>query len=96
VGPHAIRKAMILLGAILQRAAEGRRIAYNPQRVVRRAPMPMGQEVRPLAPITIERMRAAAASEREAAILSVLGYAGLRPGELRILRGATSGAGLCW
>ena len=86
VGPHAIRKAMMLLGAILQRAAEGRRIAYNPQRVVRRVPMPMAPEVRPLAPITIERMRAAAASEREAAILSVLGYAGLRPGELRILR----------
>jgi integrase len=86
VGPHAIRKAMMLLGAILQRAAEGRRIAYNPQRVVRRAPLPMADEVRPLAPITIERMRAAAASEREAAIVSVLGYAGLRPGELRILR----------
>jgi integrase len=86
VGPHAIRKAMILLGAILQRAAEGRRIAYNPQRVVRRARLPMAEEVRPLAPLTIERMRAAAASEREAAILSVLGYAGLRRGELRILQ----------
>ncbi|MEA2127943.1 MAG: hypothetical protein QOJ85_834 [Solirubrobacteraceae bacterium] len=85
VGPHAIRKAMMLLGAILQRAAEGRRIAYNPQRVVRRAPMPLAQEVRPLAPATVERMRAAA-SDREAAILSVLAYAGLRPGELRILR----------
>jgi integrase len=88
VGPHAIRKTMILLGAILQRAAEGRRIAYNPQRVVRRAPLPMAEEVRPLASITIERMRGAAASEREAAILPVLGDAGLRPGELRILRWA--------
>ena len=85
VGPHAIRKAMMLLGAILQRAAEGRRIAYNPQRVVHRAPMPLAQEVRPLAPATVERMRMAA-SDREAAILSVLAYAGLRPGELRILR----------
>jgi integrase len=74
--------------AILQRAADGRRIAYNPQRVVRRAPLPMAEEVRPLAPIRIERMRAAASSEREATILSVLGYAGLRPGELRILRWA--------
>jgi integrase len=85
VGPHAIRKAMMLLGAILQRAAEGRRIPYNPQRVVRRAPLPMVQEVRPLAPSTVEGMRAAA-TDREAAILSVLAYAGLRPGELRILR----------
>ncbi|MEA2150148.1 MAG: hypothetical protein QOD69_1978 [Solirubrobacteraceae bacterium] len=85
VGPHAIRKAMTLLGAILQRAAEGQRIPYNPQRVVRRARLPMAQEVRPLAPVTVERMRAAA-SDREAAILSVLAYAGLRPGELRVLR----------
>jgi integrase len=85
VGPHAICKAMMLLGAILQRAAEGRRIAYNPQRVVRRAPLPLAQEVRPMAPVTVERMRAAA-SDREAAMLSVLAYAGLRPGELRILR----------
>jgi integrase len=46
----------------------------------------MAQEVRPLAPITIERMRAAATSEREAAILSVLAYAGPRSGELRMLR----------
>jgi integrase len=45
----------------------------------------MGQEVRPLAPVTVERMRAAA-FDREAAILSVLAYAGLRPGELRVLR----------
>lgn len=65
---------MTLLGAILQRAAEGQRIPYNPQRVVRRAPLPMAQEVRPLAPVTVERMPAAA-SEREAAILSVLAYA---------------------
>jgi integrase len=38
-----------------------------------------------MAPVTVERMRAAA-SDREAAILSVLAYAGLRPGELRVLR----------
>jgi integrase len=76
---------MTLLGAILQRAAEGRRIAYNPQRVVRKARLPIDAEVRPLAPITVERMRAGA-SPRDAAILSVLFYAGLRPGELGLLR----------
>ena len=85
VGPHAIRKAMTLLGAILQRAAEGGRIPFNPQRVVRKARLPLGQEVRPLAPGTVERMRLGAGA-RDAAILSVLAYAGLRPGELRRLR----------
>src|SRR4051794_28116986 len=46
VGPQAIRKAMTLLGAILQRAAEGRRIPYNPHRVVRKLRLPLSAEVR--------------------------------------------------
>jgi integrase len=85
VGPHAIHKAMTLLGGILQRAAESQRIDFNPQRVVRKARVPRGEEVRPLAPATVERLRAAS-GPRDAAILSVLAYAGLRPGELRGLR----------
>ena len=76
---------MTLLGAILQRAAESRRIAYNPQRVVRKARVPKSAEVRPLAPATVERLRAACGL-RDATIVSVLAYAGLRPGELRVLR----------
>lgn len=83
--PHAIRKAMVLLGAILQRAAEGRRIPYNPQRVVRKARLPRSPEVRPLAPATVERLRAAL-GQRDATIISVLAYAGLRPGEMRVMR----------
>src|SRR4051794_33943111 len=85
VGHQSIRKSITLLGAILQRAAEGRRIAYNPHRVVRKARLPLAPEVRPLAPVRIEAMRAAA-DLRDATILSVLAYAGLRPGELRELR----------
>src|SRR5215213_2266163 len=85
VGPHAIRKAMTLLGALLQRAAEGRRIPYNPQRVVRKARLPLSPEVRPLAPVRVEAMRRAAANLRDAPIVSVLAYSGLRPGELREL-----------
>lgn len=83
--PHAIRKAMVLLGAILQRAAEGRRIPYNPQRVVRKARLPRSPEVRPLAPATVERLRGAL-GQRDATIISVLAYAGLRPGEMRVMR----------
>jgi integrase len=85
VGPHAIRKAMTLLGALLQRAAEARRIPYNPQRVVRKVRLPLSPEVRPLAPVRVEAMRAAA-ELRDATIVSVLAYSGLRPGELRELR----------
>lgn len=83
-GPHAIQKAMMLLGAILQRAAESKRILYNPQRVVRKARLPRSPEVRPLAPATVEALRSAC-DARDATIVSVLAYAGLRPGELRTL-----------
>jgi integrase len=41
--------------------------------------------VRPLAPITVERMREAS-TPRDAALISVLAYAGLRPGEALALQ----------
>jgi integrase len=85
VGPHAIRKAMTLLGGILQRAAEAKRIDFNPQRVVRKARLPRTAEVRPLPPAHVEQLRRTLA-HRDATIVSVLAYAGLRPGELRTMR----------
>ncbi len=57
----------------------------NPARAVRKAPLPRRTEVRPLAPATIERMRAAS-SPRDATLISVLAYAGLRPGEALALQ----------
>lgn len=84
-GPSVVRKALVLLGGILQRAAESGRIASNPARFVRKAPIPQRAEVRPLAPAVVERMRAAS-SARDAVLLSVLAYAGLRPGEALGLR----------
>ena len=79
-GRVAVRQALDLLSTLLQRAVEGERIPTNPVRLVRRAPRPRREEVRPLAPRTIEAMRAAA-SPRDATLLSVLAYAGLRPSE---------------
>ena len=84
-GPVAVRQALDLLGTILQRAVEAERIGGNPVRLVRRARRPRRQEVRPLAPETVERMRAVS-SPRDATLLSVLAYAGLRPSEALALR----------
>jgi integrase len=84
-GPEAIHKAMMLLGAILQRAAEARRIPHDPARLVRKGRRPARPEVRPLAPATVEALRSVLAL-RDAAVVSVLAYAGLRPQELRLLR----------
>lgn len=77
-GAAAVRKSLTLLGGILQRAVESGRTPTNPARLVRGAPMPRRAEVRPLSPDSIEKMRAAS-SPRDAALLSVLAYAGLRP-----------------
>lgn len=98
VGPPTVRKSITLLGGILQRAAEGGRIAHNPQRVVRKARVPRGEEIRPLPPAEVEAIRRAlrareGASERhwggldlghrDAVLVSLLAYAGLRPQEAR-------------
>ena len=93
-GRVALRHAFELLGSILQRAFEDERIVANPTRQVRKAKRPERAEVRPLAPLTIERMRAhllAGGSDnpmRDATMISVLAYAGLRPGEALALRWA--------
>lgn len=84
-GRTSVLKAMTVLGAILQRALEGERIARNPVRMVRRAQRPAKQEVRPLPPVTVEAMRAACGL-RDATLISVLAYAGLRPQEALTLR----------
>ena len=93
-GPERVRKALTLLGSILQRATEAERIPTNPARLVRKAPPPARREVVPLAPITVEVMRQEARrsarwvgdGHRDATLLSVLAYAGLRPGEALALR----------
>ena len=79
-GRASILKSLQLLGSILQRAMESERIARNPVRLVRKAPRPPRREVRPLPPATIEAIRAACWI-RDATLVSVLAYAGLRPGE---------------
>ena len=50
-----------------------------------RAPVPRRKEVRPLAPAVVERMRRVA-SPRDAVLISVLAYAGIRPGEALALQ----------
>jgi integrase len=82
---ESTRKALTLLGAILQRALEAGRIASNPQRLVRKAAPSARAEVRPLGPASVEAARAAL-RPRDAMFVSLLAYAGLRPQEARALR----------
>ena len=111
----AVRKALNLLGAILQRAAEGGHLQSNQARLVRKPRIAKSAEVRPLAPVTIEAIRRAMLDPhpikvaestegqrqrrahtqpapgtpysrmRDATLVSVMAYAGLRPGEALLL-----------
>jgi integrase len=82
---ESTRKALTLLGGILQRALEAGRITSNPERLVRKAPPAATDEVRPLPPATVEAIRAAL-GPRHAVLVSLLAYAGVRPQEARSLR----------
>jgi integrase len=84
-GHEALRKARTVLSAILQTAVETEVIAANPVRLVRPPRAPLKTEVRPLAPAAIEALRARL-EPRDRALVSLLAYAGLRPGEARTLR----------
>jgi integrase len=81
----SILQALDLLGGILQRAVEGGRPGRNPVRLVRRIARPRRKEVKPLAPATVEAMRATS-GPRDATLLSVLAYAGLRSQEALALQ----------
>jgi integrase len=86
-GPIAVRHAMDLLASILEHAFVGGHLSANPARRVKKARSPRREEVQPLSPGTIEAMRAAL-DVRDATLISVLAYAGLRPGEALGLRWA--------
>ena len=84
-GPVAVRHAMDLLGSVLEHAFVAGRIAANPVRRVKKARRPRREEVQALSPRTVEAMRSALHA-RDATLISVLAYAGLRPGEALGLR----------
>ncbi len=84
-GRVSVAQALTLLGNILQRALEAERISTNPARLVRKARAPRRTEIRPLAPVTVEQLRVSSAA-RDATLISVLAYAGLRPSEALALR----------
>ena len=74
------RKALMMLQGILRRAVVRGHIPANPVSVVDRPRQPPTRRPDPLPPITVERIRAQL-TQRDAALVSLLAYAGLRPDE---------------
>ncbi len=91
VGQPTIYRALALLQGILRRAVEWRRISHNPVKAVQKPKVRRQREVRPLPPLVVERLRAVAAKRRkhgarDATLIGLLAYAGLRPQEAQALR----------
>jgi integrase len=91
VGQPTIYRALALLQGILRRAVEWRRIGHNPVKAVQKPKVRRQREVRPLSPLTVEQLRAVVAKRRkhggrDAALIGLLAYAGLRPQEALALR----------
>ena len=89
VGDPTILKTLSLLQGILRRAVIWRRIALNPVTAIKKPTQRRSHVVHPVAPETIEAIRAfllRGGRLRDATLVSVLAYAGLRPGEALALR----------
>ena len=98
VGPASVRKTLALLQGVLQRACEWGRIAANPAVAVRKPSAAARGRWRRWRPRRVEAIRAwllARRRLRDATLVSVLAYAGLRPGEALALTGRTCGSGRC-
>lgn len=85
VGRGALMHARAVLSSILRHAAEAEVIAANPMSLVRAPKAPPKEEVRPVAPSGVEAIRREM-GPRDATLVSVLAYAGLRPGEALALK----------
>lgn len=89
VGDAAIRKTLVTLQSMLQRAVEWSRIDANPAKLVRKPSQTRNRVVRPLTPTDVEKIRKALLDDGkrlDATLIAVLAYAGLRPGEALGLR----------
>ena len=86
LGAAMRRKVLTIRSGVLQRAFEWGRIPANPMRAVRFPSNKRRREIRALSPATVEAMRTAS-ELRDATLISVLAYGGLRPQEA---------LALCW
>jgi integrase len=89
IGVETIRRTHVMLQGVLQRAVEWNKLTSNPARQIRKLQRVRRSEVQPISPDQIEAMRSWLLSEgrvRDATLLCVLAYAGVRPGEALALQ----------
>jgi integrase len=83
-GVETIRKTLTMLQSVFQRAVEWQLLEVNPVRAARKPPLGRARAVPAIGPRVVEAMRAdllARDRVRDARLIVLLAYAGLRPGE---------------
>jgi integrase len=88
VGPAATRKALTVLQGIFSCAMRWGLVPSNPVTGVQKPSGKRKRAVTPPSPVLVEQMRAELLRrlrQRDATLITVLGYAGLRPGEALVL-----------
>ena len=79
-GQETARKTLAVLQGILERAVEWGHLKTNPAKVVTKPARSRKSRPRPLDPGEVEAIRAGL-GDRDAVLVSLMAYAGLRPGE---------------
>lgn len=95
VGAPTVRKALAVLSGVFRAAVLWDRVDRNPVREVKSPAARRSQHVRPFPPSTVETLRRRLLREGrvlDAALVSVLAYARLRPEEVRALQWGDVGA----
>jgi integrase len=91
VGDATVRKVLSLVQGVLGRAVVLGRIRTNPVVPIRKPVQGRRHAVRPLTPAKVEQLRRLMPTDQDATVVSVLAYAGLRPGEALALTWADIG-----
>src|SRR6478752_1190054 len=95
VGPESVKRCLVMLQGILQRAVEWEYLVSNPARFVRKPPSRRRRSVRPIPPEIVDGMRASLMNDglaTDALLVCVLAYSGVRPGEALALTWGAVGA----
>jgi integrase len=103
VGPAAQRKVLVVISAVLTLAVELKKIPTNPVWRMRKPPGTRQRIPRPFPPVVVERIRlrmarretkdsSGARAAADACLVTLMSYAGLRPGEALALTWADIGS----
>lgn len=85
VGAPTVRSVLVILQSILARAVEWQRVTTNAAAAIRKPRAPRKRAIAALVPGEVERIRNVLRTN-DAALVSVLAYAGLRPEEVLALQ----------